>query len=134
MVLILHGFVGILHQIEEGLLAQAFVERNERQSAGVVALDAHRLGLLLFRIEAIGNRLQNTIEKGGQVRGMRFGVYYSSGLDWTFGGTPIRSLADLVAAIPRTRTYAAYADAQWRELTPSSRQALLLSISQYRVA
>src|SRR6267378_2084096 len=36
-----HGFVGVLHEIEEGLFAQAFVERNERQPARVVAFDLH---------------------------------------------------------------------------------------------
>jgi alpha-L-fucosidase len=49
-------------------------------------------------------------------RGLRFGLYYSGGLDWTFGGTPIRSLQDLVEAAPRSKSYAAYVDAHWREL------------------
>ena len=56
------------------------------------------------------------IAEGARAHGMRFGVYCSSGLDWTFGGTPIRNLADLAAAVPRTKSYAAYVDAQWREL------------------
>src|SRR5208337_4099500 len=40
---ILHGLVGVLNKIEEGLLAQALVERDGRQPAGVVTLDAHRI-------------------------------------------------------------------------------------------
>ena len=56
------------------------------------------------------------IAEGVSSLGMRFGVYYSSGLDWTFGGTPIRSLPDVMSAIPRSRSYAAYVDAHWREL------------------
>ena len=56
------------------------------------------------------------IAEGAHALGMRFGVYYSAGLDWTFGGTPIRSLPDVMGAIPRSRTYAAYVDAHWREL------------------
>jgi len=48
--------------------------------------------------------------------GLRFGVYYSTGLDWTFGGTPIKNLPDMLGAIPRARTYSGYADAHWREL------------------
>jgi alpha-L-fucosidase len=48
--------------------------------------------------------------------GLRFGLYYSAGLDWSFGGTPIRSLPDLLSATPRSKTYAAYVDAHWREL------------------
>jgi alpha-L-fucosidase len=49
-------------------------------------------------------------------RGMRFGLYYSGGLDWTFGGLPIDSMAALVRAILQTDDYARYADAHWREL------------------
>ena len=49
-------------------------------------------------------------------RGMRFGLYYSAGLDWTFGGLPIKDLADLSNAVPRGPSYAAYVDAHMREL------------------
>src|SRR5262245_36516634 len=49
-------------------------------------------------------------------RGMRFGTYYSGGLDWTFGGLPITDTASMLAAIPQTGEYMAYADAHWREL------------------
>lgn len=47
--------------------------------------------------------------------GMRFGVYYSGGLDSTFNDHPIGSVADTLAAVPRG-AYPAYADAQVREL------------------
>lgn len=49
-------------------------------------------------------------------RGMRFGVYYSGGLDWTFGGLPITDLPSMLAAIPQTGEYVRYVDAHWREL------------------
>ena len=49
-------------------------------------------------------------------RGMRFGTYYSGGLDWTFGGLPMTDLMSMIAAIPQTPEYLAYADAHWREL------------------
>ena len=48
--------------------------------------------------------------------GVRMGLYYSGGLDWTFGGCPIRKLSELVPAIPQSVNYAHYADAHWREL------------------
>jgi len=48
--------------------------------------------------------------------GMRFGVYYSGGIDWTFQGLGIKGWASLYAAIPQDDTYHAYADAHWREL------------------
>jgi alpha-L-fucosidase len=47
--------------------------------------------------------------------GLRFGVYYSGGLDWTFNDHPIGTFSDLLVAQPRGE-YVAYADAQVREL------------------
>jgi len=50
-----------------------------------------------------------------RAEGMRFGVYYSGGYDWTFDATPIGSIASGLAAIPGG-DYGAYATAQVREL------------------
>jgi alpha-L-fucosidase len=50
-----------------------------------------------------------------RARGMKFGVYYSGGIDWTFNRTPLRTLADFIGSVPG-RDYPAYADAQMREL------------------
>jgi len=49
-------------------------------------------------------------------RGMRMGVYYSGGPDWTFKDTIIRDVPDLYASIPQGADYVAYANAHWREL------------------
>jgi alpha-L-fucosidase len=46
---------------------------------------------------------------------MRFGVYYSGGLDWTWNDHPIGTFADLLPAQPRG-DYPAYAAAHVREL------------------
>lgn len=56
-------------------------------------------------------------ELGAAVRaaGLRFGVYYSGGYDWTFDTTPIGTFADGLAATPRG-DYVDYATAQVREL------------------
>ena len=56
-------------------------------------------------------------ELGAAVRaaGLRFGVYYSGGYDWTFDATPIGTFSDGLAATPRG-DYVAYATAQVREL------------------
>jgi alpha-L-fucosidase len=56
--------------------------------------------------------------------GMRFGVYYSGGLDWTFDDRPIGNLGDLLAAVPRG-AYPAYAAAQVRELIDRYRPSVL---------
>ena len=57
-------------------------------------------------------------------QGMRFGVYYSGGLDWTFDDRPLGNLGDLLAAVPRG-AYPAYADAQVRELIERYRPSVL---------
>lgn len=56
--------------------------------------------------------------------GMRFGLYYSGGLDWTFDDRPIGNLGDLLAAIPRG-DYPSYAEAQVRELIDRYRPSVL---------
>ncbi len=56
--------------------------------------------------------------------GMRFGLYYSGGLDWTFDNRPLGSLSDLLAAVPRG-SYPAYAEAQVRELIDRYRPSVL---------
>ena len=58
-------------------------------------------------------------------RGMRYGLYYSGGLDWTFQGLPIRSVPEMIAAIPQREDYARYADAHWRELIERYEPAIL---------
>ena len=65
-------------------------------------------------------------ELGEAVRaaGMRFGVYYSGGLDWTFDDRPIGNLGSMLAAIPRG-SYPDYAAAQVRELIERYRPSVL---------
>jgi alpha-L-fucosidase len=55
---------------------------------------------------------------------MRFGVYYSGGLDWTFNDHPIGSFGDLLVAQPG-EAYVAYAEAQVRELIERYRPSVL---------
>ncbi len=59
-----------------------------------------------------------------RARGMRFGVYYSGGLDWTFDARPIASLGDLIAAAPGG-AYPRYANAHFRELIARVRPEVL---------
>ncbi len=57
-------------------------------------------------------------------RGIRFGVYYSGGLDWTFDARPIANIGDLIAAAPGGKN-PRYADAHIRELTLRVRPEVL---------
>lgn len=47
--------------------------------------------------------------------GMRFGVYYCGGFDWSFDETPVGNMADVIASVPQG-AYPEYAAAQVREL------------------
>jgi alpha-L-fucosidase len=66
-------------------------------------------------------------ELAGAVRkqGMRMGLYYSGGYDWTFVPGPIRVPADYQSVKPQSETYGKYADAQIRELIARYHPAVL---------
>ncbi len=68
-------------------------------------------------------------ELGRAVRAehMRWGVYYSGGLDWTFGGLPIDSFDAMLAAIPDSQEYAEYCESHWRELIDREHPDILWS-------
>jgi alpha-L-fucosidase len=48
--------------------------------------------------------------------GLRYGLYYSGGIDWSFKGTTVTNMQRLIAAVPTSEEYVTYADAHWREL------------------
>jgi len=57
-----------------------------------------------------------TLSNEVRARGMRFGIYYSGGLDWTFNPQPVTSLLELLLTIPQSQQYCDYVDSHWREL------------------
>lgn len=50
-----------------------------------------------------------------RAEGLRFGIYYSGGIDWSFNTEPVRTLVEFIGSMPGG-DYPAYADAQVREL------------------
>lgn len=56
------------------------------------------------------------LTKAVREKGMKMGLYYSGGLDWSFVPEPIVTMSDLMKRVPQSDEYAAYADAHWREL------------------
>ena len=56
------------------------------------------------------------LTKAVRAQGLKMGLYYSGGLDWSFVGAPILVFSDLFSHVPQSEEYANYADAQWREL------------------
>jgi alpha-L-fucosidase len=94
----------------------------------VVLTSKHHEGFRLWpstvvNPRAAGRRLNSERDLAGELTaavrsaGMKMGIYYSGGLDWTFTTEPIRNMKDLFARVPQTTEYATYADAHWRELT-----------------
>lgn len=65
-------------------------------------------------------------ELGDAVRaeGMRYGLYYSGGIDWSFNPEPLRTLGDFVGSVPGGK-YPAYATAQVKELIDKYKPAVL---------
>ena len=63
--------------------------------------------------------------------GLRMGLYYSGGLDWTFTSEPIVTMQDLMARVPQTEEYARYADAHWTELTNRYQPAVMWNDISY---
>ena len=56
--------------------------------------------------------------------GLRFGIYYSGGIDWTFNRKPLRTLAEFMGSVPGGK-YEAYAMAQVRELVDRYQPSIL---------
>jgi alpha-L-fucosidase len=121
--------------------ARLFADAGARY---VVLVTKHHDGVLLWpsatpnpmRGKAWQSRRDVVGELANAVRaaGMRFGTYYSGGLDWTFGGLPITDVASLIAAIPQTSEYLTYADGHWRELIDRYRPDVLWNDIGYPVA
>ena len=58
-------------------------------------------------------------------QGMRMGLYYSGGYDWTFNSGPIEVNADYDAVKPESEAYGRYANAQIHELIAKYRPSVL---------
>jgi alpha-L-fucosidase len=56
--------------------------------------------------------------------GLKFGVYYSGGIDWTFNREPLRTMADFMGSTPGG-LYPSYADKQTRELIDRYQPSIL---------
>ncbi len=123
------GYDEFVRRFRSGLSAwsaDAWAALFQRAGARyVVLVTKHHDGFLLWP-----SRHANPFREGWQcqrdlvgelavavrARGMRLGLYYSGGIDWTFGGLPVRDMKSLLTGTPQSDAYAAHADAHWREL------------------
>ena len=98
----------------DGFLLWPSATRNPRERAWQAERDA--VGDLASAVRA---------------RGLRFGVYYSGGLDWTFEPRPIVGVADGLAAVPLDPAYERYVDAHYRELVERYQPSVLWNDISY---
>jgi alpha-L-fucosidase len=102
----------------------------------VVLTTKHHDGFLLWPSSVRNpNRAENQqhaardipgdLAKAVRAHGMRMGLYYSGGLDWSFNPRPIVSRDDVTGTVIHTEEYARHADAHWRELIARYKPTIL---------
>ncbi len=91
----------------------------------VVLVTKHHDGFLMWPSEQTNPNKQDWYSERDIVgelahavreRGMRFGVYYSGGLDWAWNERSARNLIDLAATMPLDTGYLHYVETHFREL------------------
>ncbi len=63
--------------------------------------------------------------------GLKMGLYYSGGFDWTFVPGPIKTRNDFEPTKPQSEAYGKYVDAQYRELIARYKPAVLWNDIDY---
>jgi alpha-L-fucosidase len=69
--------------------------------------------------------LVGDLTRAVRARGLRMGLYYAGGTDWTFTRRPVRTMADLMGQQALGVEYARYAAAQWTELIDAYQPSVL---------
>lgn len=129
------GFIPLFLQAVRGWDPQIWASLFEFAGARYVVLTTkHHDGFLLWP-----SKHPNPFKDGYQserdlvgeftdavrAHGMRMGLYYSGGIDWTFQGLGIGNLNKFIQAIPQSDEYARYVDSHWRELIERYEPAIL---------
>jgi alpha-L-fucosidase len=119
-------FVPMFHQAVEGWNPDTWGDLfSDAGAKYIIFLTKHHDGFLLWNSThptpyKADYQTQRDIpaELGAALRrrGIRLGLYYSGGLDWSFYHPVIRDQASLYACVPQSGEYVAHADAHWREL------------------
>ena len=95
------GYVVLTSKHHDGFTLWPSRVENPNLPPGKRCCDRDLVGELTAAVRAIG---------------LRMGLYYSGGLDWSFNPTPVTSQELVGKTIDHSPEYAAYADAHWREL------------------
>lgn len=121
-----YRFVPMFNAAAEKWDPAVWAERFRKAGARYVVLTTkHHDGFTLWPTSVVNPKrsgLSATRDLAGELtrsvrdHGMKMGLYYSGGLDWTFTSEPIRTMQDISQRIPQSPEYAAYADAHWMDL------------------
>ena len=99
------AFEAAARSFDAGAWADLFAEAG---ASYVVFVTKHQDGYCLWPSEVANPHKRDWTSKRDYVgelaeavraRGMRFGVYYSGGLDWTFHFTPVSNFGDMLACV-----------------------------------
>lgn len=102
--------------------ADSFVKAGAKY---VVIVTKHHDGFVLYDTKVVNPYRKDyhldfdfvgDLAQACRKRGLKFGVYYSSLLDWTFTKKPVTDLASFMLGNNNKREYTDYAFAQWQEL------------------
>jgi alpha-L-fucosidase len=63
--------------------------------------------------------------------GLRMGLYYSGGLDWSFHAPPITTMEEVLSTVQQSNEFVKYVDAHWRELIDRYRPDILWNDISY---
>ncbi|NOX49527.1 MAG: alpha-L-fucosidase [Gammaproteobacteria bacterium] len=106
----------------------------KRSGAGyVVLVTKHHDGFCLWPSQVTNPHRANwhtqrdvvgELAEAVRAQGLRFGIYYSGGIDWSFNSTPVRTLIQFIGSMPGGE-YPAYAEAHIRELIERYQPSIL---------
>ncbi len=129
-----------VQQWDPGAWAALFRDVGARY---VVLTTKHHDGFLLwpsqhpnpFKRDYFAHRdLVGELTEAVRSAGMRMGLYYSGGLDWTFNPVVIKDIADMIRAIPQQPDYVRYANNHWYELIARYEPSILWNDIAYPAA
>ncbi|WP_231991423.1 alpha-L-fucosidase [Mycobacterium ulcerans] len=115
-------FIKAVKQFDPDSWADFFVRANARY---VVLTTKHHDGFTMWPSRHpyphkdswhAGRDLVGDLTSAVRDRGMKMGLYYSGGYDWTFNPTVITDLPGMASSLVQTDEYAQYADNHIREL------------------
>jgi len=129
------SFVEEFHERSAGVDTAAWAPLFQQAGAKyVVPVTKHHDGFLMWRSDIPNPHKTRWMAERDHIgaladavraEGMRFGLYYSGGLDWTFQPPPVRDLMGLFTNIPAMPEYGEYAIAHVQELVDRFRPSVL---------